>query len=99
MYSDDIIQEMYRAGREMGKNINALLKTTPFRPFTIHMNGKWVHEITDSGMIEVRDCVADIKSGGQVRAIIALMHVISLTVHAPLPDEPVILDREVTKEE
>jgi hypothetical protein len=93
MTRDEYSAEKQRHGETMGRLIDSLLQAQPFRPFRIHMTGRSVYEITEPGMVKVRKGVAEIKPDQPGWAILALEHVVSLTVLPPV-DEPVIVKQQ-----
>jgi hypothetical protein len=85
------------AARPMHDNIRCLLEHQPFYPFRMNLTSRSVHEVRNPDMVRLRDCVValcepDETKPGALReqCIIALIHVVSLTV--TLPDEPAVVE-------
>ena len=81
----------------MGKQILALLRQQPFRPFRIHMTDGSIYEIRYPERVEVRASVVELKrpnpaapGGLAMHTLLALGHVVQL--EPLLADEPAIVE-------
>jgi len=89
-------QAVIEAAAPMRDNIDALLQCRPFMPFRMSLTDRSVHEVRDPDLVRLRDTVVCLceknpamPGGLDERMVIALIHVVSLTVM--MPDEPEVL--------